>query len=112
MPAPPAWAGIHRGDQLKARRKLRGVQRPGDNHPARLQGLTQRLQGTAAVLGQFVQEQHAIVRQADLAGARPASPSHQGGNGCGMVRRAKRRLAHQGLRQARQGGDGRRLKRL
>ncbi len=56
--------------------------------------------------GQLVQEQHAVVRQADLAGPRHArAAADQAGVGNGVVRRAERPLAQQARALRQDAGD-------
>ena len=54
-------------------RERRARQGPGDRHRAVFQRLAQHFQRAAVELGQFVEEQHAVVGQADLARARASS---------------------------------------
>jgi len=62
---------------------------PGNRDVAILQRLTQHLQNVAMELGEFVQEQDAAVREADLAGHGVRATAEQAGIGDGVMRRAK-----------------------
>ena len=65
-----AVARIHRGDELEARRKI-GLARGARNGDAsRLERLAQHLEDVAAEFRQLVEEEYAVVRERDLAGAR------------------------------------------
>ena len=79
--------------------KLAGkVSEPGgaaDGDDLVLQRLAQHLQHARAELGQLVQEEHAAVRQADLARARPVPAADQAGVADGVVRRAEGAVADQ-----------------
>src|SRR5690606_1641012 len=65
-----AGTGVHRRDQLEARREL--ALHGGARNPdvAGFQWLAQGLQCAAGELGELVEEQHARVRQRDFAGPR------------------------------------------
>jgi hypothetical protein len=86
----PTRARVHRGDEERARGKAQRARGARQHDLAGLQGLAQRLQRGAVELGQLVEEQHAVVRQADLARTRHAGtaadePRRRGG----VVRRAE-----------------------
>ena len=61
-----ARAGVHRRDQLKARRETHTVSGPGDHDMPRFQWLTQYLQHLAIELWQLIQEQHPVMGQSDF----------------------------------------------
>lgn len=63
-----AGTGVHGCDQLYAGWKLGAPGRPRDGDATAFQGLPQGLQHAFLELGQFVEEQHPVVGQADLAG--------------------------------------------
>ncbi len=67
----------------------------GDADPAGFERLAQRLQRGAAEFRQFVEKQHALMRQADLAGPGAQAAADQGRQRGGMVRVAERPLAQQ-----------------
>ena len=58
-----ARAGVHRGDQLEARRELAAPRRARNGDGACLQGLAQRLQRGTGEFWQLVEEQYAMVGQ-------------------------------------------------
>jgi hypothetical protein len=64
---PAAGAGVHRRHQLEARRELRLPRGAGDGDAPGLQRLAQRLQRRRGNSGSLVQEEHAAMRQRDLA---------------------------------------------
>ena len=91
--AAAAW--VHGRDQLEPRRigDVRLGARDGD--PAGLQRLAQRLEDRAAEFRQLVEEQHAQMRERDLAGPRlAAAADHRRGRGR-VVRAAERPPARQ-----------------
>jgi hypothetical protein len=59
--------GVHGGDQLEARRELGAPRRARDRDGSGLQRFSQGLQRGPGELGEFVEKQHAVVRQRDLA---------------------------------------------
>jgi hypothetical protein len=69
-----AGAGVHGRHQLEAGREFGPACGAGDGDVTALQGFAQGFEDTALELRQFIKEQHAVVGQADFAGARgPAS---------------------------------------
>lgn len=78
--------------QLEARRETYPAVGPGNDDLAAFQRLAQDLQDLALELRQFVEEQHALVRQGDLARLRAAAAADQGRRGGGVVRLAERSL--------------------
>ena len=84
----PAAARVHRRDQLDARREgdvrvgARDADRPG------LERLAQRIEHRALEFGQFVEEQHAEMRQADLARPHAQPAADQRRHRRRMMRRA------------------------
>ncbi len=65
--ASAARAHVHRADEHEASREERVPPDARDRHHAVLQGLPQRLENGTRELGQLVQEQHAAMRERDLA---------------------------------------------
>ena len=65
-----AGAGVHRRDQLEARRELRLVRGARNHDAAGLHGFAQYFQHAAVEFGQLVEEQHTVVRQRNFAGTR------------------------------------------
>ena len=96
--APPcaARARVHGGDEQEAGRDRGGRRRAGDPDDALLERLAQRVEHVRRELGQLVEEEHAVVRRADL--ARPeggrAAPDERHRRRA-VVRRPERRRAHQ-----------------
>ncbi len=68
----------------------------GHHHFAGLQRRAQGIQGLGAELRQLVQEQHAVVREGDLARLGAYAAAGEGGHGGRMVRVAERPGAGQG----------------
>ena len=66
VPAALAW--VHSADQHELAGIGNAAADPGDGDAAVLHGLAQHLQRIRAELGQLVEEQHAAVRERDLAG--------------------------------------------
>ena len=71
--ARPARTEIHGRDELKARRERRTPGHPHDGDDAVLERLPQRLEHGPRELRELVEEQHAEMREARLAGSRPAA---------------------------------------
>src|SRR5215470_3292612 len=75
-PAPPrAWpaaarAGVHGRDELEPRGEAERAARAGDGDAAFLERLPQHLEDVASELGDLVEEEHAVVGEAHLAGSR------------------------------------------
>jgi len=63
----PARAWVHRCNQLKACRELGLPRSAREGDDATLQGLAQSLQRVTRKLGQLIQEQHAVMRERNLA---------------------------------------------
>ena len=77
----------------------------GHDHLAGLQRLTQAVERLRRELGQFIQEEHAVVRQRGFAGAGLEAAAGERGHAGGVVRRAERPGAGQGA-LGDQSGDG------
>ena len=82
----PAGTWVHRGHEHETGRIFHGEFGAADGDHTILQGLAQHLQHLPFELGQFIQEQHAIVREADLAGLRERTTTDQGHIADRMVR--------------------------
>ena len=76
------------------------ARRAGDGHTALFQRLAHGFQHGAFELGQFVQKQHAVVRQRDFAGRRIGIAAEQTGVAGRVVRRAERTARDQRLARA------------
>src|SRR5208283_1334518 len=85
-----AAAGIHRRDELKARGIDGAMIGARDRDLPRLERLAQGVERLRLELGQLVQEQHAVVRERNLAGPRLRAAADERRHGGGVVRRAKR----------------------
>ncbi len=72
-------------------------QRPGDRHRAIFQRLAEHFQRAAVELGQLVEKQHAVVRQADFARRGNRSAADEAGVADRMMRRAIRPRGQQRL---------------
>ena len=85
----PARARIHRGNQGKARWKRNAERRARDGDATVLQWLTQRLERAAWKLQQLVEEQDAVMREANFARAWDAAAPDQSCRRNGMVGRTE-----------------------
>ena len=91
----PARTRVRGGDEQEARREDRRALAAHDGHAAVLQRLAQRLERGARELGQLVEEEHAVMGEARLAGYRDRAAADQAGGGDQVMRRAERALGHQ-----------------
>ena len=90
-----AGAWVHGRHENEARRERRRVERPRDGDVAFFQRLPQHFQAAAIELGQLVEEENAMVSQADLARrGRTAAADHAGVTD-GVMWRTERPLSHQ-----------------
>ena len=64
-----AGTGVHRGDQLHARREIGLLRGPRNRYDAGFERFAQHFEHVAVEFGQFVEEQHAVVSQRYLARA-------------------------------------------
>ena len=87
-----ATTGVHRRDQHESGGVGDPVVGAGDRHLAVLKRLPQRVQHARVELGQFVEEQHALVRQRNLAGLGANAAAGQRRHAGGMMRAAERPL--------------------
>jgi len=85
-----AAAGIHRGNQHEARRIGDGMIGARDCDLAVLQRLAQRIQYARIELRQFIKEQHALMRQRDLAGPGAHAAAGERRHAGGMMGSAER----------------------
>jgi hypothetical protein len=110
----PAAARVHRGDQLYARRIGDVGCGARHLHLAGFQRLSQRIEHAALEFGQFIEEQHAQMREGDFArpglGAAADQRRHRGA----VVRAAERTGALQlaAFQLASDGGDHRDFQRF
>ena len=80
-------------DELEPGREERLARRPRDRDDAVLERLPQRLERGPLELGQLVEQQHAAMREARLAGPRPGAAADDRRRRGAVVRRAERRAA-------------------
>ena len=90
--AQPRAARIHGADELEARGEGGAARGAGDDDSPLLQRLAQGLENALGELRQLVQEEDAVVREADLARPRDAAAADQARVGDGVMRRAERPL--------------------
>ena len=106
----PARTGIHRGDELEARREIMSARGTGNGDVARFEWFTQGLQGRARELGQFIEKKHAMMCQRDLARPWWGTAAHQRHRRSRVVRTADRSLSPAtGIKMPRQAEHGRGL---
>ena len=99
--AEPAGARVHRGEELEARGKAQRAAAAGDGDRALLERLAQRLEDVAAELGELVEEEDAVVGEADLARPRDGSAADEGRVARRVVRGCGRAARRAALRSAR-----------
>ena len=85
-----ALARVHGGDELDAGRIQDAMIGARDDDLAGLEGLAERIEDVGLILGQFVQEQYAQMREACFAGLWTRAAADEGGHAGGVMRRAKR----------------------
>src|SRR3989338_2450729 len=85
-----AGTGIHGGDELKVRRKFGLMRSPRDNDFTGFERLSEHFQDPAVEFRQFIQEQHAVMGQGNLAGGGMTAAADQRNGGGGMMRRPDR----------------------
>jgi hypothetical protein len=83
-----AAARVHRRDQLDPRGERDVGIGSRDRHFAGFERLAQRIERAALEFGQFVEEQHAQMREAHLAGPHAQAPAGERGHRGRMVRAA------------------------
>ena len=86
----PAAARVHRADQHEARRIGDAIVRPHDRDLAGLQRLAQRVEHRRLEFGKLVEEQHAVMRERDLARLGAQAAADQRRHAGRMMRRAER----------------------
>ena len=96
---------IHGGHQHELGGKGHRARGARDGDAAFFQRLAHGLQDAALELGQFVQEQHAVVREGDFAGRGIDVAAQQAGVAGGVMRRAERAARHQRLAGRQQADD-------
>ena len=101
----PARTRVHRRDQHEPRGEDGGPRRAGDRDAPFLERLTQHLEHAAIELRHLVEEEHAVVRERDLAGPRDRAAADERDVRDGVMRRAKRPLAEQAHAGRQRAGD-------
>ena len=109
-----AAARVHRRDQLDPRREGDMGVGAGDADAAGLERLAQRIEHRPLEFGQLVEEQHAQMREADLARAHPQPAADQRRHRRRVMRRAERAAAADlaAAQLARDRGDHRHFERF
>ena len=92
-----AGAGVHRGDEDEAGRERRRGHGARDRHLAGFERLAEDFQAAAMELRQLVQEEDAVVGEADLPGCRRIAASHHAGIGNRVMGIAEGPRRQQGL---------------
>src|SRR5262249_44242243 len=105
VPEVPAGTAVRRADDEGARRKPRPRLHPRDADPAVFERLAKRLGGVAPELRKLVEEEHAVVREAHLAGARRFAAADEPGFADGVMRRAVRPPRDDALVRLDEAGD-------
>src|SRR5207302_1172475 len=93
-------------EELKTRGEAHAASGSRDEDLAVFERLSQSLERWALKLRQLVEQQHAAVREARLAGPQPRPAAHDRGGRGAVVRRSKRRVADQWMLRVDQAGDG------
>ena len=115
MPLVPARTRVHRRHEQEVGGERHAAGRARDVDDAVLERLAQDVERAALEFRHLVEQQHAVMRQADLAGPGLWAAADERGRRDGVMRRAKRTLREQaafGRHQSRRRVHGRRLERL
>jgi len=91
----PHLHGVHRRDELEARREADAIVGARDHRLAALQRLAERIQHLRGEFRQLVEEKHAVMGERGLARPGAHAATNHGGHRGGMVRGAERALARQ-----------------
>ncbi len=78
IPGKPAGTWVHRGDQLKPRRKAYRVIGSGNADNASLQRFTQCFENAACKLRQLIQKQNAVIGERNFTRTRGAAAVPEG----------------------------------
>ena len=103
---PAAFAGVHGAHQHESAGVGDRAGHPGDLGLAVLQRLTQHFQHFGVEFRQFIQKQHAVVGQRDLAGAEAAAAARHTGCGNSMVGRTEGTAGDHGMLPAGEAHNG------
>ena len=93
VPQVAATTGIHRRDQLKARRESRLARSAGNGDTPRLERLAKGFERVAREFGELVQKQDPMVGKGDFPRPRRVAATDQRAARRGVMRRSKRPLA-------------------
>lgn len=97
--------GVHGGDEHEGGGEGDGAGGAGDGDFAILQGLAHDFQGAAAEFGQFIEEEDAVVGEADFSRTGVAAATEQAGIADGVMRGAKGAGGDEGLGFAEQAAN-------
>src|SRR5436309_14979168 len=102
----PKNSEVDRGNQLEPGREERATCGPRDTDDAVLERLAERLEGRPRELGELVEEEHAQMGEARLAGTDAgAAADHRRGRGA-VVGGPERRPVDEGLAEGEEAGPG------
>ena len=101
-----AGAGVHGGGEHEAGGEGERHGGAGDGDVAVFERLAQDFENVAGEFGQLVEEEHAVVGEADFAGARDHAAADEAGVGDGVVRRAEGALGDEARVRVEHAGDG------
>jgi hypothetical protein len=79
VPEIPARAGVHRGDEHETGGEAQRCRGAADGDARLLQRLTQGLDDAPVELGQFIEEEHAVVGQRHFPGPRHPAAADEAG---------------------------------
>ena len=102
----PAGTRVHRADQHEPRGEDGRSRRPGDADRPFFDGLAKHFEHVTAELGHLVEEEHSVVREADLAGTRVLAAADERHVRDGVMRSTERPLAKQSCARRQETGDG------
>ena len=101
-----AGAGVHGGGEHEARGKAERHGGAGDGDGVVFERLAHDFEDVAGELGQFVEEEQAVVGEGDFAGTRDDAAADEAGVGDGVVRRAEGALGDEPGGGIEDAGDG------
>jgi len=106
IPPRPTRAQIHRSYEHKAGGKDDPTGDAGHGDCAVLERLAQGFDRGPNELSQLVEQEHAVMREARLAGPRPDSTAYDRRRGGGVMRGAERRFVHDPAPRSQEAGHG------
>ena len=101
-----AGAGVHGGGEHEAGGEAEGHGGAGDGDHAVLKGLAENFEDVAGELGEFVEEEEAVVGKGDFAGARDHAAADEAGIGDGVVGRTEGAVGDETFVAIQDAGDG------